>query len=295
MLRWRLLAAGFIIGPLLGLIWLDDQFHGGRPGIWLSSLAVVISVMAAHEVNQLWRHGGWACSPRVNLFAVACVTLASMIPLCWVEYPEGYGVSRQGWTLIGLAAALGLVFNAEIARYREPGESILRLAGGSFVVFYVGLNMGLLIQLRQVRPDRVGLLAVISTILIVKLSDTGAFFVGKAIGRTRFTAVSPGKTLEGLAGGVVFALLGAWFTRDILLAQLAPQEPRGSLGMFFAYGVTLMVGGLLGDLAESLLKRDVQQKDSSHWLPGLGGVMDIIDSLLATAPISFLWWASGLI
>jgi phosphatidate cytidylyltransferase len=54
-----------------------------------------------------------------------------------------------------------------------------------------------------------------------------------------------------------------------------------------------MIAGLLGDLAESLLKRDVQQKDSSHWLPGLGGVMDIVDSLLAAAPVSFWWWSSG--
>jgi phosphatidate cytidylyltransferase len=293
MLRWRLLAAAAIIGPLLGLIWLDDHYHAGRPGIWLASFAAMISIMAAHEVNQLWQHGGWPCSPRVNLLAVGCVVLASMIPFGWTVYPEDAGVTRQGCTLLGLAAALGVVFNAEILRYRQPGESLLRLAGGSFVVFYVGLNMGMLIQLRMLQPSRVGLLAVISTILVVKLSDAGAFFVGKAIGRTKFTAVSPGKTLEGLVGGLGFAILGAWFTRDYLLPNFAPEEPRGSLGMFLLYGVSLMIAGLLGDLAESLLKRDVQQKDSSHWLPGLGGVMDIVDSLLAAAPVSFWWWSSG--
>jgi phosphatidate cytidylyltransferase len=72
-----------------------------------------------------------------------------------------------------------------------------------------------------------------------------------------------------------------------------PDAPRGYLLAYVAYGASLAVAGLLGDLSESLLKRDVQQKDSSRWLRGLGGVLDILDSVLAAAPVSFLWWASG--
>ena len=132
-----------------------------------------------------------------------------------------------------------------------------------------------------------------ATLLIVKLADTGAFFVGKSLGRTHFTPISPKKTVEGVVGGVVFAMLAAWLLRDVLIPYLLPTTPRGSHFAYLAYGASLALAGLLGDLSESLLKRDVQQKDSSQWLRGLGGVLDVVDSVLATAPVSFLWWVSG--
>jgi phosphatidate cytidylyltransferase len=192
-----------------------------------------------------------------------------------------------------LALAVGLIFAVEVYRYRAPGESIARLAGGSLVLLYVGVTLSLLFQIRLLRPGRIGLMAVIATLLIVKLSDTGAYFVGKSIGRRHFTPVSPKKTLEGVAGGVIAAVLAAGLVWGWLLPWFTPDEPRGYLIAYLAYGACLAVAGLLGDLSESLLKRDVQQKDSSRWLRGLGGVLDIVDSVLAAAPVSFLWWAGG--
>jgi phosphatidate cytidylyltransferase len=293
MLRWRLLGAFAILTPVLALFWLDDQMNAGRPGIWIGSLALIVGLLAAHELNQLIDRAGLATSAPTNLAGVVCVLGASLVPLAWSEYPADCPVGKLGWTLLGLALALGLLFAAAVYRYRAPGESIARLAGGSLVIIYIGVTLGLLFQLRLVRPGRLGLMAVIATLLIVKLSDTGAYFVGRSLGRRHFTSVSPKKTLEGAAGGVGAAMLAAALVWGWLLPFFTPHEPRGHLLAYLAYGASLAVAGLLGDLSESLLKRDVGQKDSSDWLRGLGGVLDVLDSVLAAAPVSFLWWASG--
>ena len=90
-------------------------------------------------------------------------------------------------------------------------------------------------------------------------------------------------------------MLGAWAVHSLILPQLAGDTQTGSLVWFMLYAITLTLAGVLGDLAESMLKREVGQKDSSSWLPGMGGVLDVADSMLSTAPVSFAWWASGML
>lgn len=295
MLQWRLLAAACILGPLFVLIWLDDQVNGGRPGIWLGPLAVVVSLMAAHELNRLFAAGNRPCWPLANLAAVFCVTSLSLLPVAWLEYPQPCPVGKLGWTALGAAAGSAILFVIAIIQYQKPGDTVPRLAAGHLALVYVGVLTGMLIQLRLMLPGRLGLLAVIVTIMVVKLADAGAFFVGKAVGRTKFTAVSPGKTLEGCFGGLLFAGLGAWFARDVLLPWLAPAAVPGPYLGYFGFAACMMILGLVGDLAESLLKREAGVKDSSTWLPGLGGVLDVVDSLIFVAPASFMWWASGML
>ena len=293
MLQWRLLATAAVLGPLFLLIWLDDQWNGGRPGIWMCSLAVLISGLAADELSQILKRAQFAVSRNVNGLAVLCVTGCSLAPLLWTEYPTDCPISKLGWTVVGVAAAVAVVFSAELIRFQEPGESIQRISGGCLCITYVGVMISCLIQLRLTQPGRMGLIAVLATLFVVKLSDTGAFFTGKSIGRTKLCLVSPKKTVEGVLGGVVFAVGGACFVYAVVLPYLAPQHPRGSVWVYAGFGATMAFAGLLGDLSESVLKRDVQQKDSSTWLRGLGGVLDIIDSLLAAAPASLVWWSTG--
>ncbi len=135
MLRSRLLAAAAILGPLLLLIWLDDQFHGGRPGIWLVPLTVLISLLAGQEINELIRCAQLPCSGVTNLAAIACVTVCSSAPVLWLEYPSNCPLGKPGMTLMGLTMAVWLVFLAELVRYREPGESLIRVAGGCLARF----------------------------------------------------------------------------------------------------------------------------------------------------------------
>jgi phosphatidate cytidylyltransferase len=118
------------------------------------------------------------------------------------------------------------------------------------------------------------------------MSDTGQYFVGRALGRHKLAPrVSPGKTWEGVGGGVVFGLIGAG-----LVFWLAGRFHVASVVTF---ALALVPAGISGDLAESLIKRDVGVKDSSTWMPGFGGVLDLLDSLLVAAPVAYLFWALG--
>ena len=101
--------------------------------------------------------------------------------------------------------------------------------------------------------------------------------------------LSPGKTYEGLLGAVVFSIFGAWISFTWLIPALEGSVAYGWLPI----GIVLGLGGLFGDLAESLIKRDTGCKDSSSWMPGFGGVLDILDSILWTAPIAYLFWQLG--
>lgn len=137
-------------------------------------------------------------------------------------------------------------------------------------VTYLGLPLSCLICLRTERPERLGILAVLATLLVVKFSDIGAYTVGRMIGRTPLSVISPKKTWEGLAGGLLFAFAGAWLTREWLLPEFLGRGEPGNWVAYGLYAATLMAVGLAGDLTESVLKRDGQLKDSSQLLMGLG-------------------------
>ena len=125
-------------------------------------------------------------------------------------------------------------------------------------------------------------------IFIPKCCDIGAYTAGRMVGRHRMTPViSPGKTWEGLAGGLVTAVAAA-----VALNRLGPVLPgEGPASDVAAAGFGLTVGGagVLGDLAESLIKRQYRQKDASHVMPGFGGVLDVVDSILFAAPVAYCW------
>jgi phosphatidate cytidylyltransferase len=160
-----------------------------------------------------------------------------------------------------------------------------------------------MISLRQMIDPRWGLVALLSMIATVKMADTGAYTAGRLFGKHKLIPrVSPGKTWEGLAGGFVVAIVAAAICLTWLpgLFGATPGEETAATGAtwwmgIFVYGVVLTLAGLLGDLTESLLKRDAGRKDSSNWLPGMGGVLDILDSLLLGAPAAYLCWMLGLV
>ena len=118
-------------------------------------------------------------------------------------------------------------------------------------------------------------------------SDIGAYFVGRAVGRRKLIpAVSPGKTVEGALGGVLFTVLVAWAYVALVLTPVAHLDVR-PMGLVL-FGVAVSVAAQLGDLAESLLKREAGVKDSSHLIPGHGGVLDRMDSIFFVLPVAYL-------
>jgi len=128
-------------------------------------------------------------------------------------------------------------------------------------------------------PHGLGLFAMV--IIITKLGDIGAYLVGMRFGKTPlFPRISPKKSIEGAIGGLLFSVLGA-------------LSCKGLTGLAYVHlvfiGVFLGILGQLGDLSESLMKRDCQIKDSSNLVPGIGGVLDLVDSLLFTAPAFYFY------
>jgi phosphatidate cytidylyltransferase len=106
--------------------------------------------------------------------------------------------------------------------------------------------------------------------------------------------LSPGKTWEGLAGGVLFAVVGGFAAWSLRNGEW--HWPSADAATYVAfYSVAVCLAGVLGDLVESLLKRDFGRKDSSDWMPGFGGVLDLIDSPLVAAPVAWIFWETVLV
>lgn len=137
----------------------------------------------------------------------------------------------------------------------------------------------------------------LSLVIVVKMCDTGAYTVGRLIGRRKMAPVlSPKKTIEGAIGGLVFACLGSWAAFHWLTPAIThSSRPPSPAWGWLAYGLLVAMAGMLGDLAESLLKRDLGRKDSSTWMPGFGGVLDVLDSIILAAPVAYLCWTFGLV
>ncbi len=296
MLRYRLLLGTLFVIALAGLCWLDGaQFLGAPPGSWLFPLALGLSVLASGEM--LWLLGAREFQPLpLVVYAGNLVIVASnAVPLFWPEYAAQVPLGRLGWPLCAFMLTVMAAFVGEMRRYEQPGRVVLNLAATVFSLAYVGLLLTFVVQLRAFGTGAQGMLALVSLVAVVKMGDTGAYTVGRLIGRHKMAPVlSPGKTWEGAAGAMLFAVFASWFVFGPV-AKWMNNYSALETWRWEAYGLIVGSGGLLGDLAESLIKRDMGRKDSSAWMPGFGGVLDVLDSILFAAPIAYLAWGLGLV
>lgn len=305
MLHWRIILGVLFVAAVVTLAWWD--FGSSRPGLIMSPLAIGGALLAAGELVRMFEQDPNLPSPSryVVVPGAVAVVLASCVPMV---APAGWltaEVGRVGWLAIGLAASCFTAFSVEMLRYREPGSATARLALAVFGIAYAGGLMGFVVQLRLLHNEpwdtagKWGMVALLSMIVAVKSSDIGAYFVGRLAGRTRLAPVlSPGKTWEGVAGGFVVAI-GATL---VMLGPAAEWLTGGASGSHAGWwvGATLYASlvaaaGVAGDLAVSLLKRDAGLKDSSRWMPGFGGILDLLDSVLFAAPVAYLLWLTRLV
>lgn len=162
---------------------------------------------------------------------------------------------------------------------RDSTNALASVSVTMFGLLYIAWLFSFLIKIKFL-PD--GALLVSFLILVTKMGDVGAYLVGGAIGKhSLIPRISPKKTVEGTIGGLIFSLVTA-----IICKSFLPSFPYGHL---ITLGILLGILALVGDLAESLLKRDCGVKDSGNTISGFGGVLDIIDSLIFTAPIFYFY------
>jgi phosphatidate cytidylyltransferase len=320
MLKWRLILGTQFIAGLAGLCWLD--YHAPRPGTYLLPLAIVLSLLAAGELLAMFQQRGHKPLSWVIYGGVLLTMLSCGMTVFLPNWAPSESVGRLGCLMAGLATAFFLAIIGELSRYRSPFEQPLNecdtskqaattnLALSMLAVFYAGGLMGFLVQLRLLdgprfgNDGRWGMVALISLVATVKMSDIGQYTVGRLIGRRKLApSVSPGKTWEGALGGAVFGVFAAWLVFYWGADSMTPGGVGGTTAwvvgsqMFSTVGFAIAVTatGIIGDLAESMFKRDAGLKDSSTWMPGFGGVLDLLDSLLGAAPVAYLFWAIGIV
>ena len=235
------------------------------------TLAVLIP-LAARELAALIRTGNMQChAGMITLSAVAgCLTVYAM--------PQGLkgstGVAIIATVLV-LAFAATLLWHAHQA---GVSGSIAAAGATMFAVVLLGLMPGFYLAMRRWHSPWV----VMAVLLIVKSCDIGAFFTGRSIGRHKLIPwLSPGKTWEGLFCGMLTSALVA-----LVFAVAGWVHITWWQGLIF--GLVIGPIGQAGDLLESLMKRDAEVKDSGHWIPGFGGILDVIDSPLFAAPFAYL-------
>lgn len=163
------------------------------------------------------------------------------------------------------------------------------MASTLFGVLYVAFLFNFILKLLVGwGPDQHGKMLILYLVLVVKLTDVGAFFIGCAIGRHKLIPrVSPKKTWEGLAGGLLSGLAASLLFVHLGHGHVGPFD--FNLTDAIVLGLLLPVAGVMGDLIESVLKRAAGVKDSGSFIQGMGGVLDVIDSLLFTAPLLYIY------
>ena len=270
MLKHRLIFGPILIALLLGVLWLD-QWAGtaehARPGLVMLVLLVLPGIfLAARELEHLFRAKGVPADYRV-LFtagALGCVGV--------------YAVAHGGPPMLVPSLAVVALMHAVIAKWlRKRVQDTTPAAASAILTFvYLGLMPGLLLAIRIEHTAWV----LAAVLLTTKSCDIGAYFTGSAIGKHKLIPwLSPGKTWEGLIGGLLFASL-------ISLITLAPAAE-----LHWAYallaGVVIAGVGQVGDLLASMLKRDAAVKDSGSSVPGFGGVLDVFDSPLLSGMAAY--------
>ncbi|GHT19555.1 hypothetical protein FACS1894189_8410 [Planctomycetales bacterium] len=163
--------------------------------------------------------------------------------------------------------------------------------GEATLLFHLGLLSCFMIQLYMAYE----IWAILSLVLVTKMCDIGAYTIGKLLGRHKMTpGLSPGKTIEGAVGGILFACAGSWLWFNGVMPCFNAEHLTPLWG-WLLFGITIALAGMVGDLAGSLIKRDSNMKDSGHAVPGFGGFLDIFDSLLIAAPAAYVFWAFGFV
>jgi phosphatidate cytidylyltransferase len=281
MLKTRMWMGALLIVLVIAVLRFDPA-----PYPFLLLLAIFLAFVGSVELHQLigaahglplWLSGG----------SVLVVVLANWPAHVW---PGLFGSDPWRPVLAVYSAVVLLGFLVEMAVFRPlaqtaetsstgSGNVVIRLALLIWITAYLGLLPSFLMQLRWFNATALAL-----GIFIPKCCDIGAYFTGRLLGRHPMAPVlSPKKTWEGVLGGLLLSAAAS-----VAINRPLSVVPGGDWAAA-VFGVVVGGAGVLGDLAESMIKRDCRRKDASQMMPGFGGVLDVIDSILFAAPIAYYW------
>ena len=283
-LRRRLIGAAALIGlVLVTLLYLP---------LWAFVVVLFAFVAGAlYEFFTMVRHRGILVhrplSIGLGLIFTGLVAWRSLVrPGLMPTMIFGPGSSAVSWMWdIFWPATIIVIFIRQFTR-ENTFEALGGLATTLFGLAYVAALFSYFFYLRAMKSVD-GRFLILYLILVTKMGDAGAYAIGSLLGRhTLMARISPRKTVEGFVGAVAVSAITAVIAQPLLSGQqIFGQSPALPLSLLL--GALLGFCGQLGDLAESLLKRDCQVKDTGSVIPGLGGVLDVIDSLLFTAPLFY--------
>ncbi len=270
--RWRLISSIVLWGVMLAVVfWLPP-----------TALYVFMNVVIA---RALWEFYVICEAKGLRAYKVwGVIGAVALISGSWFFFQrrDFVQLSYDFDIFILLVFALG-VFLRQFPQKLNP-QGIETMAVTLFGLIYVAWLCNFVTRINFANPH--GRYFVMLLVVVTKFTDMGAYIVGSTLGRHKMIPrISPKKTWEGTAGGIAFAVVGAFLCRWVM-----PDEMRALTNTHaVVIGVLLGAAAVIGDLAESLIKREAGVKDSSHVLPGHGGALDLIDSFLFTAPLLYVY------
>jgi phosphatidate cytidylyltransferase len=287
-----MLAYRIISGLLIGVSLLLAACY--MPAFGILVLLLAISALGQFEFYSLLRKAG---IPSFRLVGVACGSAMIAATFFTAGGEAGRACAANKWEHVVLVFSLIAVFIRQFPQKNnlQPLQTIGCTLLGIWYVPYLfnfftrlGFTSGGTPDGLPLQISHTGRVLCAYLIVVVKCADIGAYFAGRAFGRHKlFPRISPAKTWEGLCGGIALSVLvSACFS-------VAGHGQLGAIalpvGHAVALGLFLSVVGVVGDMFESLLKRAASAKDSSSLIPGMGGVLDVLDSLLFGAPALYVY------
>lgn len=223
-----------------------------------------------------------------NFKVIGTIAGSGLIAATWISFLHPGASGPEG----GFTLALFVAFLAVFARQfhqKHNTRPLDTMAGTLLGMFYIGFLFSFFARLLLAwGSDPDGRMLLLYMIVVVKFCDIGAYFTGCRFGRHKLIPrISPAKSWEGCAGGVATSAAASLIFVLSLGGHVGPVQISATDAILLGLGLGIV--GILGDLAESLLKRAAGVKDSGAILPGLGGLLDVIDSLLPAAPVLYFY------
>lgn len=267
-----------------------SRFLSAALMVFITALAVVydgifIAVICFLTVGGLYEFFYMIKKKDVPIYSYVGTFIGLLIPLSIFTHFE----LTKNWELLFIVTGFLLILMMQFARH-DNRNAILGLSTTLFGVLYVAWFFSFLVKIRLLLPGIDGVKLLGYLLLITKSGDMGAYLIGSKFGKhALLPKVSPNKSVEGSVGALLVSAAVA-----IIFKSFLPPEINFPLWQIALMGVFFSALGQLGDLSESLIKRDCGVKDSGKLLPGLGGILDMIDSLLFAAPAFYLYMSSTL-